>query len=148
MKDSYYDLDSRRVFVRGFRDSRTIKGGREQFRKWIDFPTVINELYLINQYGVVTNSISGSYLKQTLDEKGEPCVNLSSIEMRGTKKCFIMKRYRVVDLVACAFIRDSKVYLERGCIASHKNGKKTDNYYTNIEYHECETKKTDDGDRV
>lgn len=132
--NDYYDLNSNRIFVRGFKDLKTIHSTDDEvIFKYVNFSSVTKKIYLINQYGTVINSIT-NIIQQPIVDNGFPCVALSSIEYVNDKQCFSVIRYRIVDLVAYSFIRNSDVYLERGCIALNKNGILTDNYYTNIEY--------------
>lgn len=133
--EEYYDLNSNRIFIGGFKDLRTIQSTEgELIFKQVSYPTVTKKIYLINQYGIVINSVAKTIQQPILDDNGFPCVGLSSFEEVNGKQCFSVSRYRIVDLVAYSFIRNSDVYLERGYIAFNKNRILTDNYYSNIEY--------------
>lgn len=131
----YYDIDSNRIF----KDLNTINQNTERnILKILRYPSVLEKLYLINQYGVVVNQVANTLLLPAMDEQGYPCYNLSSSIIRNDKKVFANEKIRVVDLVAYNFIRNSESYLERGYIASNKNKILTDNYYTNIVYYQNE----------
>lgn len=134
--DNYYDLDSNRIFVRGIKDFKAIKdksSTEEMIFKKLVYPCVLEKIYLINQFGIVINTIENCSIIPIMID-GFPCVNLSSkIEYNGNS-IFSRERYRLVDLVAYNFIRNSDCYLERGYIAINKNRILTDNHYSNIEY--------------
>lgn len=133
--DEYYDLNSNRVFIRGIKDFRAIKDKTDidmVFKKLI-YPSVL-EIYLINQYGMVINTVGDNVISSVLVD-GFPCISLSTKIERERKSPIVSnERYRVIDLVACNFIRESECYLERGCIAINKNGILIDNHYSNIVY--------------
>ncbi len=132
--DEYYDLNSNRIFVRGIKDFKTIKDTDTDviFKKLI-YPFVL-EIYLINQYGIVINTVGDNTISPVL-VNGFPTVHLSTrIERNGKSPIVSNERYRIIDLVACNFIRQSECYLERGYIAINKNGILMDTHYSNIVY--------------
>lgn len=129
----YYDIDSNRIF----KGLNTInKNTEKNILKHLRYPSVLEKLYLINQYGIVVNQVAETLLLPTMDEQGYPCYILSSSIVYNGKNVFCNEKIRVVDLVAYNFIRDSESYLERGYIAFNKNKILTDNYYTNIVYYQ------------
>lgn len=127
----YYDINSNRVY----KNLKTINQNTDKnILKLLRYGSVLEGLYLINQYGVVINCVAETLILPVMDEYGYPCYILSSSFIRNDKKVFANEKIRIVDLVACNFIKNSESYLERGCIASNKNKILTDNYYANIEY--------------
>lgn len=133
MKESYYDLNSNQVFVRGFKDLVTINGEPFVIKKLIH-PQVTPSIYYITQSGLVISNVAEAIIIPDIDPKGFPYVSLSSMIDVNGKVIYAMEQYRIVDLVACNFIRNSDCYLERGCTAINKDGIKTNNHYNNIEY--------------
>lgn len=128
---SYYNLDSDRVFL-GMKGLKSINKDTERIIKKLKYPSVLDQLYLIDQYGILINRVANTIITPTIDEHGFPCMVLSSKD--GDE--FVREKFRIVDLVAYNFISNSDSYLERGYHASNKNGILTDNYYTNIVYKE------------
>lgn len=135
--DNYYDLDSNRIFINGIKDLIAVKdksNTEDMIFKKLVYPSVLEKLYLINQFGIVINTVENCSIIPVIID-GYPCINLSSkIKYNGKYSIFSRERYRIIDLVAYNFIRNSECYLERGYIAINKNGILTDNYYSNIEY--------------
>jgi len=128
--ENYYDLDSNRIFTRGVKDFNTINSDTDIVFKPVVYKSVLENLYIINQYGMVINLASEAVVQSVLNKDGFPSVVLSGLYDNK----FISDKFRIVDLVACSFIRNSEYYLERGYNAINKNGNVMDNYYTNIEY--------------
>lgn len=132
---SYYDLDNNRIFVKGFKDLIDINGETMVIKK-LNYKFVTPSIYYITQWGTVISTVTQAMISPSIDSEGFPYVRLSVTFDSGFDIVHTLDDFRIVDLVACNFIRNSESYLERGCIAINKNGIKTYNHYKNIEYKE------------
>lgn len=130
--DDYYDLSSNRVFT-NVRGLRAIQDKSDYIFKFLKYESVIKNMYLIGQDGIVLNTISNS-IEIPIMVDGFPYVVLTMERPMNSNRVFCRERFKIVDLVAYNFIRDSDSYLERGYIAINKNGFTQDNHYTNIMY--------------
>ena len=91
----------------------------------MDVWKIINEApnYLINEYGVIKNSLTNRIMKQRISYKGYALIKLN-IEKK------IQKDFRINQLVAKAFIPNllNKPYV------NHKDNNKLNNHFLNLEW--------------
>ena len=83
--------------------------------------------------GIIINPTSDIIVEPVFTD-GFPWVALSAERFDHEKRVFYRCRFKIVDLVAYNFIRNSERYLERGFIAVNKNGLTEDNHYMNVMY--------------
>lgn len=132
MMNEYYDINTNRIFLGGKNLKCVQDKSTEYVVKKLIYPSVL-PMYFIGQSGIIINPTSDIIVKPVFTD-GFPWVTLSAERFDHEKRVFYRCRFKIVDLVAYNFIRNSERYLERGFIAVNKNGLTEDNHYMNVMY--------------
>lgn len=124
-QEQYIDLETDRVYF------RLPNCKNDKIFKILKYPSVVKDLYLISEDGIVINRVSNTIVERNniTCSSPFPSVNLSCI-VDGE---YSIERFRICDLMASTFIRNSELYLERGCKVNCI-GNEYDTHYTNFIY--------------